>query len=162
MKRTNPTGGYWTWISFVVFALLIILLGTSLIKKQSPGKLLKSIFTKEVQEEDLSTYPKDVLVQMVKDQKLLVDSLQKKVDRYIDLFGIAMGRINVNTDALNMRSLPTTSSEVILRIPNKTLVKIIAFGENEEFIEGATGRWCFVEYNEQEGWVWGNYVDIVQ
>jgi uncharacterized protein YgiM (DUF1202 family) len=162
MKRNSPTSSIWTWISFIVFGLLILLFGSSLIQKKSPAKILKSLFTKEFVESDLNSYSKEVLIKMVEDQKIQIDSLRRKVNEYTELYGIAMGRINVATDALNMRSLPSISGEVLVRVPNKTMVKIIAFSEKEEFIEGASGRWCMIEYDDQEGWVWGNYVDIVK
>lgn len=162
MKRNSPTSSLWTWISFIIFGLLIILFVTSLIQKKSPAKVLSALFTKEYVENDLASYSKEVLVQMVRDQKVQIDSLRKKVNEYTDLYGIAMGRINVTTDALNMRSLPSIAGDVLVRVPNKTIVKIIAFGEKEEFIEGSNGRWCMIEFNEQEGWVWGNYVDIIK
>ena len=74
--------------------------------------------------------------------------------------GLSKAIINVNTSSLNMRQEPSLESEVLIRIPNGSRVSILYFDEEQLFLEGAMGQWCKIKYADQEGWVWGNYLQL--
>lgn len=159
MKRQKkPISKVWTWASFVVFGAIIVLLATSLIQKKSPAKVLKSVFTTKKVEADYSTYAKKDLIEVINRQAAQIDSIESRLNGYIRDFGSGRGRINVNVEALNMRSEPSLSGEVLERIPNGTIVGILYFDSKEQYLDGATGSWCRIKYAGQEGWVWGNYL----
>ncbi len=148
----------WAWISFIIFGFIIALLGTSLFKQESPAQVLRSWFTRSVEEGDLSTYDKEDLVKIIETQRKRIDSLDQQLDRYIRHFGIRSALIEVEGETLNLRSEPTITSDIIDKIPNNTIIGIIRCQEETVFLDGADGSWCRIKYAGQEGWVWGNYL----
>lgn len=163
MKRQKePISKLWTWLSFIVFGLIIALLATSLIQKRSPAKVLSSIFKTKKIESDFNTYSKAELVEIIKAQNNKIDSIDTRLNAYIRDFGSGRGRINVNVEALNMRSEPSLAGDVLDRIPNNTIVGVLYFDNEEQYLDGATGSWCRIKYAGQEGWVWGNYLIVLE
>jgi hypothetical protein len=152
----------WTWISFIVFGLIISLLASSLYLKKSPAKVLASLFTKDIQVDNLETYPKKDLIQIIENQNKLIDSLQVRLSGYIENFGPGRAKIDVSVEALNMRSEPSLSGDVLSRIPNGSIVGVLYFDDKEQYLDGATGKWCRIKYIGQEGWVWGNYLILLE
>lgn len=163
MKRQKkPISKIWTWVSFVIFGAIIVLLATSLIQKRSPAKVLSALFSTKKVESDLATYDKKDLIAVITEQAARIDSIESRLNGYIRDFGSGRGRINVNVEALNMRSEPSLSGEVLDRIPNGTIVGILYFDSKEQYLDGATGSWCRIKYAGQEGWVWGNYLIVLE
>lgn len=64
-----------------------------------------------------------------------------------------------NSD-LRIRSSPDVTSGVLGKIPNKATVDIVGQDEKVTTLDGETGRWLKVKYNNIEGWVWGNFIVI--
>lgn len=152
----------WTWISFILFGLIIALLGTSLIKKQSPAEVLRQLFTPAYVEGDLTTYGKDQLISIVEDQRSQIDSIRIRLDKYEAAYGIGRARVAVDNDALNMRSQPSIAGDLITKIPNGAFVGVIATADEEQVIDGTIGRWYQIKYGTYEGWVWGNYLEVLE
>jgi uncharacterized protein YgiM (DUF1202 family) len=163
MKRQKkPISKIWTWVSFVIFGVIIVLLATSLIQKKSPGKVLTTFFSTKKLDSDYNTYTKKDLIDIINRQTVKIDSIESRLNDYIRDFGSGRGRINVNVEALNMRSEPALSGKVIDRIPNGTIVGVLYFDSKEQYLDGATGYWCRIKYAGQEGWVWGNYLIVLE
>ena len=95
-------------------------------------------------------------------QNKLIDSLQVRLSGYIENFGPGRAKIDVSVEALNMRSEPSLSGDVLSRIPNGSIVGVLYFDDKEEYLDGATGKWCRIKYIGQEGWVWGNYLILLE
>jgi len=162
-KKRNNISKFWTWLSFVVFALIILLMGAALIKKESPGTILKSIFKRDisnVQEAELSDLSKNQLVERVSFLQSEVDSLKGVINDFKERFGFTTAVVSVDNKTLNMRSEPSLSGKVIFKIPNESGVTVIEYDLEEKYIDGAKGRWCKVNYAGTIGWVWGNYLII--
>jgi hypothetical protein len=153
----------WTWVSFIVFGLIITLLLTSLIQKKSPSEVIKNIWQKTKPDPSLSkNMSKKDLIALVEGQDSTIFSLQAALEdcRHDDGFNKAY--IATKTESLNMRSEPNLSSTIIMKIPNKSRVSILSYDDIEYYLDGANGKWCRIQYNELEGWVWGNYLNIPQ
>lgn len=161
-RRKNGQSKVWTWISFIVFGAIIALLATSLLKKKSPATVLSEWWHGTYDAADYSTYKKDQLVKLVTQQESKIDSIERELEKYQHQYGVGRARVNVTTESLNMRQAPRITGELIAKIPNQTFVGVIEFAEREETIDGATGKWCKIKYGNQEGWVWGNYLEVLE
>ena len=138
-------------------------MGTALIKKQSPGMILKSMFTSDsnnASDEHLDDWSKKKLINHVSNLQEEVDSLKGVINDFKERFGFASAIVSVDNNTLNMRSEPSLSGKVIFKIPNESGVAVIEYDTEEKYIDGAKGRWCKVNYAGSIGWVWGNYLII--
>jgi hypothetical protein len=61
---------------------------------------------------------------------------------------------------LRMRREPVENSDILLKIPNTSKVKIIEYGEQTKIGSGETGKWYKIEFDGIVGWVWGNFIAI--
>ena len=61
------------------------------------------------------------------------------------------GRVITRETPLNLRSRPSTSSEILAKIPKGTDIPII----------GQDGKWYLTRYNGIQGYVDGDYIEIV-
>ena len=59
---------------------------------------------------------------------------------------------------LNMRTNPSSNGSIITRIPNESQLLIISEQGPKETISGKTAPWYKVLYENNEGWVWGGYI----
>lgn len=148
----------WTWVSFVVFAALIFILGGSLLKRQSPASFMKQLFKSSPNSDNYGSHSKKALIRILESKDLELDSLRIALQDIDSRCGLGLAYVRVNTDALNLREKPTLNGKIITRIPNKSAVVIISINEEEEFLEGKDGNWYQVEYDGEQGWVWGNYL----
>lgn len=149
----------WPWISFVVFGLIVGLLGYSVFTKQSPVKVLKTMFASDLAPDDIRRLNKTELVALVEEKEAALTSLSEELDKCKTGDGFQKGIINTSSATLNMRSEASLESEIVIRIPTGSKVSILYFDERQLFLDGAMGQWCRIKYADKEGWVWGNYVD---
>lgn len=160
-KKRREFPKIWTWISFIIFSLLISWFGYSLIKKKNPNDVLKSIFVKNHVDSDIETYSKAELIEKVERSSKLIDSLQRKLDLLEERFGFITAVVKVESETLNMRSEPSLSGNLIMKIPNESVVSIIEYGEKEQYLDGALGSWYKINFGGSIGWVWGNYLEVL-
>ena len=158
-RRHGKRSPIWAWISFFVFGFLIILFGTSIWKKKSPAKVIKTWFARTPSTDPLAEMTKKELIVHSNRQKSSLNSLQEQLDACQDKQSGIEAIINTKTNSLNMRSGPSLNSKVMIKIPNGSQVNILYYDETEFHLDGATGFWCRIRYENQEGWVWGNYLE---
>ena len=149
----------WPWVSFVVFGLILSLLGYSVFTKQSPVEVLNQLLASDLPPDDIMRLDKSELVALVNEKDASLRSLQEELDQCKAADGFQKGVINTSSATLNMRSEASLESEIVIRIPTGSQVSILYFDERQLFLDGAMGQWCRIKYADQEGWVWGNYVD---
>ena len=89
-----------------------------------------------------------------------IESLQSRLDDCLTQNEFKKAYVNVNNNTLNMRDKPDLVSNIILQIPNRCEVSILFFDKERFVMDGKFGRWCKIRYAGQEGWVWGNYLNI--
>ncbi len=152
----------WTWISFIVFGLIITLLATALIQKTSPAQVLDSLWQKYQNPEvsSVAKLNKQELRSLVYRQDSIIQTLENALEDCRHDDGYNKAYVATETESLNLRSEPNLSSSIILRIPNKSRVSILYYDDIEYYLDGANGKWCRIRYGDQEGWVWGNYLSI--
>jgi len=149
----------WPWISFIVFGLVVVLLGYSVIKKQSPAEVLKNLFASDMEEGDIRRLSKSELIYLVKEKEVIINNLSSDLEKCQNGDGYQKGIINTTSNTLNMRSAASLESEIVIRIPTGSQVSILYYDERQLLLDGEMGQWCRIKYADQEGWVWGNYID---
>lgn len=163
-RRITYTRRIWTWVSFVVFALISTVMLTALLKKQSPGQVLSGLFSNTATEGttigDIESMSNSELRSIVTKLKSERDSLTGVVNDYKERYGHTTATVAVDNTTLNMRSEPNLKSEVILKIPTRSSVTVLEYDIQETYIDGSKGRWCRINYAGTIGWVWGNYLLI--
>jgi flagellar biosynthesis GTPase FlhF len=67
--------------------------------------------------------------------------------------------VNTTANRLNLRQDPQISKHnIIAKIPTGEEVSLIEYVGEETIINGKTGRWCRIEYNGQQGYVFEAYL----
>ncbi len=153
-KKESNNGKYiLPLLLFLVTSWSII----SSVKDKSPTALIADaygwILGKEV------SNPNKAELKVIIDQKsYLIDSLSNTIEELQDKSPYRTAIVNTTANELNLRSQPNLSSEVVIKIPDSSAVKILYFDEEVLVLEGETGKWCKIRYADKEGWVWGNYL----
>jgi len=146
------------WSGLVLSILVISLLLVSLFTNQSPSTVLKGMWG------DMSGFTDDpmkmnkrTLRSYVINQDILIDSLQTALEDCIIKKG-QKGLVEVNAPTLNMRSQPSLSSNIVLKIPNETEVIVNYYDTERYYLDGVQGQWCNITHAGKTGWVWGPYI----
>ncbi|MFT6334451.1 MAG: hypothetical protein ACJATI_001190 [Halioglobus sp.] len=153
-KKESNNGKY------ILPLLLFIVVSWSLLASfndKSPTALLADLYAWVLGKE--TSNPNKAELRSIIDQKsLLIDSLSNKIEELQNKSPYRTAIVNTTANELNLRSQPNLSSEVVIKIPDSSAVKILYFDEEVLVLEGETGKWCKVRYADKEGWVWGNYL----
>ncbi len=157
-RKYNKRSPFWSWLSFIIFGVIIALLGYSVVVKKSPAAVLSSLFSSDLPADDLRRLNKDELIQQVEEYQGAIANLENQLADCQNDDGYTKGIIETSSPTLNLRSEPSLESDIILKIPTKSKVSILFYDDRELVLDGAKGQWCRVIYAEHEGWVWGNYV----
>jgi hypothetical protein len=72
--------------------------------------------------------------------------------------GIKATVVTKEKDPLRMRAMPDIGSGVIGTIPNGTTIEILGEDDKTTTIDGQSGKWMKVRYNNQEGWAWSGFL----
>jgi len=156
-RRKKNNNGKWTLP--LLFFLAQSLLVFSSIKDKSPIAIFSDLYSWAVGEP--SKYPnKEELNAVIADKETTIDSLHAVVDELQNKSPYRTAIVNTTANSLNLRSQPNLSSDVVIKIPDSSAVKILYFDEEVLVLEGETGKWCKIKYADKEGWVWGNYLDL--
>jgi len=67
----------------------------------------------------------------------------------------------ISNAGLHLRKDPNSNSALITTIPKGDTVKIIASNGPAETLRGKEGSWNRISFKEQEGWVWGGYIERI-
>jgi len=79
-RKYDQRSKIWSWISFVTFSLVVVLLGYSVFKKESPAKVLKSIFMSDRDPDDIKSLSKRELVSLIEEKDQTLAQLQSDLD----------------------------------------------------------------------------------
>ncbi|MBF0410071.1 MAG: SH3 domain-containing protein [Candidatus Riflebacteria bacterium] len=66
--------------------------------------------------------------------------------------------IVVASSGINLRKTPDGKSPKIISLPSGTRVNILRKHDKNETIEGITGKWLYVQRNNDEGWAFGGFL----
>lgn len=117
------------------------------------------MFASDLASDDIRRLTKTELVALVEEKEATLVALNEELNQCKTGDGFQKGIINTSSATLNMRSEASLESEIVIRIPTGSKVSILYFDERQLFLDGAMGQWCRIKYADQEGWVWGNYLD---
>lgn len=158
-KRNQNRSRIWRWISFAVFAAILSLLSYSVIQKKSPAEVLQKLFSKKGNADPLLAMSKSELREALVQNQSELAKTQELLELCQSNDGYTKGVISTSSNSLNMRSEASLDGSILMRIPNGSSVSILYYDDEELFLDGSVGRWCRIKYADQEGWVWGNYID---
>jgi Uncharacterized protein with a bacterial SH3 domain homologue len=150
----------WPWISFIVFLFVASLLGYSIYKKESPTKVLSDLI--DGGQTGIASMSRSELRSLAVLQRDSLSTLKSDLYQCQNNNGLRRAIITVSASTLNMRADPSLSGEIILRIPTGSSVNILYYDERKLFLEGSMGQWCRIRYADKEGWVWGNYIELIE
>jgi uncharacterized protein YgiM (DUF1202 family) len=149
------------WLAIGILSFLIVLFAASLITSQSPWKVISGLWGNvSGYTDDPLKMNKKSLREYVLRQNVLIDSLSKELSD-CNSTRVRKGLVNVDSPTLNMRTKPSLTSGVILRIPNGSEVLVNYYDTEKYFLDGIQGQWCNITYANQIGWVWGPYVKLI-
>lgn len=153
-RKENNNGKY------ILPFLLFLVTTWSIIasyKDKSPTALIGNMYAWVIGQE--STNPNKAELKAVIIQKSnVIDSLSSVIEELQNKSPYRTAIVNTTANELNLRSQPNLSSEIVIRIPDSSAVKILYFDEEVLVLDGETGKWCKIRYADKEGWVWGNYL----
>lgn len=141
--------------------LFMILLFSSLLDK-SPARMLTDLWNQVVFGKSSDWKTMGAIKQELAEKDSLILDLQTQLGLIEQVQGSNKGVVQINSDFLNMRDEPKLGGKVVEKIPVGTLVDILYYHGDTDRLDEEFGRWCKITYNGKEGWVWGNYISIVE
>lgn len=76
----------------------------------------------------------------------------EELDSYQNL---SSNKLGIKTTVVNVRSKPSTTSDILFQVIKGDICNIIEQGDSLEEINGNTDRWFKINFDGQEGWVFG-------
>ena len=142
-----------------VLALMLLWLIISSVRGKSPTEVFSDVYYWIIGTESPNK-SRSELETIILSKEFTVDSLASVVEEMKNKSPYRTAIVKTTENSLNLRSQPNLSSEVVIKIPDSSAVKILYFDEKELVLEGETGKWCKIKYADKEGWVWGNYLEL--
>ncbi len=162
-KRRYGEKGPRKWFNYafiLLFVLLAFWLILSLIQGANPMEVLQNAFTKEdkteLSQQEIS------LQKTIERQKIIIDSLQHRIDVMEGIDGLQKAKVNVSGSHLNVRKSASIAAPLAFKINAGKEVNILEYDENTYVLDGRTGQWCKIIYMGNEGWVWANYLEVIE
>lgn len=91
----------------------------------------------------------------------IIAELEKKLASYEGMGSYKRGLVIVDSPTLNLRSGPSLSSDVVMRIPANAEVEIMFYDTETFYLNSKPGKWCRIRYAGTEGWAWGNFINEI-
>ena len=148
------------WFLTILFVIALIIIGFSIYLKQPPDISSKYLLNKLTGNSVKLPPTVDSLLKEIDKKDILLDSLINKLKKYEGLNIHKKALVNVESGSLNMRSKPNIASNIVIRIPDSTVVDFLYFDPNYYYLNGNKGRWCKVKYADKEGWVWDGFLQF--
>ena len=144
-------------IGIIALIFLIILVAVwlilSIVKGVNPMKVFTTMSSKDQEEPQISYDSLSTLFQTSLNE---IGTLRSEIDFFKQSAPTKI--VDMNNGTLNMREMPTLDSGVLVAIPSDDVVKVYYCSPDSSIVEGKKGTWCKVLFNDQEGWVWSEYL----
>lgn len=147
-----------TFLSLLFFVWIVM----SNIADKSPSKFIKDQYYSIVGNQDLVSFSPTELQQTIASNNERIDSLSTALYNCENRQSYRIGMIDIESETVNVRSDASLTSDIVLKIPNTSEVEILFFDTKKYYLEGVQGQWCKIKYAGQEGWVWGNFIRILE
>lgn len=158
-RRKKRGSGNNKWIlPFAIVMLALWLIGSSM-RGKSPTELFSDVYYWVVGKESPNPSRAELKAVIIS-KEFQIDSLASVVDELKNKSPYRTAIVKTTANSLNLRALPNLSSDVVVKIPDSSAVKILYYDEEVLVLDGETGKWCKVKYADKEGWVWGNYLEL--
>jgi len=159
-RRKKKSGGSGIqWLLYLIFGLITSWLLASMYFKKSPMELFDSEDPTEINEPVVN-------VEKLQDDNIAfseqIQKLETELQKCRGNQGYPPARIQIESSYVNLREAASLSSNVIAKLPDSTLVRIMYYGTETFFLEGKQGKWCRIQYADKEGWVWGNFLQEIE
>lgn len=156
-KRSKVIGSKRILTFFLIVSIIWLFL--SVIADRSPLRTISSIGEMFSESPDpISHYSRDGLLTVLKQRDRTIDSLNHIIEDFSVIRKKDVAMVQIDSEKLNVRSKPSIQSEVLFQIPDSSLVNILLFDSETYVVDGESGSWCKIEFNAEQGWVWGNYL----
>jgi len=148
---------WWSWVIGILFLWLCY----SIYDGKSPTQSITDLYRNILGKEQLYMSPKqkDAAVKVYTDS---INALNIFIRKQAEFTPFRKAIVNTENNSLNLRLESNITSEVVIKIPDSSIVEVIYFDEEIFVLEGEPGKWCKIRYADKEGWVWGNYVTILE
>jgi hypothetical protein len=156
-KKIKPVVYY-----IVLSVILLLILIISSLLDRSPVRMFGDLWNQVVFGSNVSWKTMGAMKRELNEKDSLILDLQTQMGLIEQVQGSNKGVVQIDSDYLNMRSEPKLNGKVIEKIPVGTLVDILYYHGDTDRLDEEFGRWCKITYNGKEGWVWGNYISIVE
>ncbi len=151
----KPTNPFLRWGYIVVFGLIALWLLLSIFMQKSPVELLSTTFSK------IPTPVSSALQQEILEKDSIIAELQKKLATFEGRGNFKRGMVIIDSPTLNLRSGPSLTSAIVMKIPANAEVEILFYDTETFYLNSKPGKWCRIRYVGNEGWVWGNFVNQI-
>ena len=145
------------WLGASVLAMLLLLLISSIWTEKDPVNMVKSLMSGDSQKSE-SQLPYDTLVNIHDRQHKKILKLEEELAICNGQKQYKRGLIDIESNTVNMRSQASLSSDIVLQIPDSSIVQILYYDTERYILNEKFGKWCRISYAGTEGWVSGNLV----
>lgn len=155
-KRAKSFLPWWVWVVLLLVTWLVL----ATVAQKSPTQAVVDGYRGLMGEEPL--YPSQQ--QQQKSKQVYLDSiaaLQLTLAKIKTQNPYRKAIVNTEANSLNLRAESNIASDVVIKIPDSSVVEVLYFDEEVLMLEGEAGKWCKIRYADKEGWVWGNYVQLL-
>jgi hypothetical protein len=157
-RKKEGSDGY-MWLLPLILTLSVLWIVASSIRGKSPTELFSDVYYWVVGK-DAPNKSREELKEIILLKESQIDSLASALEVLRNKSPYRTAIVKTTATSLNLRSEPNLSSDVVIKIPDSSAVKILYFDEEILVLDGVTGQWCKIKYADKEGWVWGNYLEI--
>ena len=157
-SNDNPKKKNKLVVALIIVLLLWIFLAS--LFQHSPIGLFTNAWKYMLGAEDTSPSYVTLKKQNLKKDSIIAD-LKESLDMLKKSTNYQQAMVNVESESLNMRQKPLLGAEVVMKIPVGGIVDILYYDNETYRIGGQYGKWVKIRYTGREGWVWGNYVELI-
>ena len=159
MTRRKRKSSIWPKFGWIISLVLLLLLAYLWSQDVSPRNMF-AFLSSDKNELTVDTIPfsKPELMTKIRTRDRFIDSLEQIISILQGQQTYRKAIVEIEGTTLNMRALPSLSGNVLIQIPDSSVIDIMYFDKKKYVIDGKYGQWCKIHYADQEGWVWGNYL----
>jgi len=136
--------------------LLLLWFLASLFTRRDPLSLIKNVSGPDQDQEMRVSY--DTLLSQNKVLREQLGEVQEQLAICRGQKQYKRGLIDIESNTVNMRSEASLSSDIIMQIPDSSVIQILYYDTNRYILNDKYGKWCRVRYAETDGWIWGNFI----
>ncbi len=138
--------------------VLLVLLIVSFITVKPPQYVLNDLYQFALGEKDKISKNDSQWEVYLNQKDAKIDSLSRVIDHYRANQLPEKAKVKTTSTGLNLRSLPSTDSDVISKIPDGAEVQLFYKDDEVINIGGQSGSWVKIAYEGKKGFVFSTYL----